>query len=411
MNVVYFVMRYPTLSQTFIDREMRGVAGQPGMSVEVHPLFRAGDGGVGGDHGPLTVRRAGGPGLLVAAGVELARVLIRRPGLAWRAVGLAATHRPRTWENALHTVWGTIFALGRAQGFRRRPEPAHFHGAWATAPATAAAVLGALCGRPWSFGAHAYDVYRDGGDALLAPKLAAASFVHTTTATNVRYLEDHFPRRKAPVILARRGLERMPELPAREPAAGRTVRLLAVGRLVGKKGYAHLLAGCAELVRRGVEFSLDVVGDGPLEGALRGQAADAAVGLGERVRFRGALPAAAVWELYRTADVFLFTGVVDAAGDRDGLPNVVPEAMAHGLPVIAGREPGVGEAVRDGETGLVVDVTDPGALADAVERLRADPALRARLGAAGRAWVRENFLAAKNTARLAAAFQGAFPPG
>ena len=401
MKVAYLVIRYPTLSQTFIDREMRGVAAQSGMRVEVHPLFSSKDGGHG-DHGPLTLRRTRVARLLAAAVAELVRVLLRRPGLAWRGLTVAARHWPQTWENAFHTLWGTVFALGKANTFRREA-PVHFHGAWATAPATAAAVLGALCGRPWSFGAHAYDVYRDGGDALLAPKLAGAAFVHTTTAANVRYLTENFPGRTAPIVLARRGLAAMPEFPRRTAAADGTFRLLAVGRLIGKKGYHHLLDGCAELARRGVTFHVELVGDGPLESALRAQATAAGLDDG-RVTFRGALPASSVWELYRAADVFVFTGVVDAAGDRDGLPNVVPEAMAHGLPVIAGREPGVGEAVRDGETGLVVDVTDAAALADAVERLRADAGLRERLGSAGRAWVAANFLAEKNTATLAAAF-------
>ena len=103
--------------------------------------------------------------------------------------------------------------------------------------------------------------------------------------------------------------------------------------------------------------------------------------------------------------MFWHTGIVDSQGDRDGLPNVVPEAMAHGLPVISSAAGGAGEAVRDGETGLIVDPADTQALADAVERLANDAPLRQRLGKNGRAWVEdEPFLAEVNTRRLARAF-------
>ena len=107
---------------------------------------------------------------------------------------------------------------------------------------------------------------------------------------------------------------------------------------------------------------------------------------------------------YGWADVFWHTGIVDSQGDRDGLPNVVPEAMAHGLPVISSAAGGAAEAVRDGDTGLIVDPADPAALADAVERLADDAPLRQRLGRSGRAWVEENFLAEVNTRRLVRAF-------
>lgn len=413
MKVIYFVMKYPTLSQTFIDREMRALGGQPGISVEVHPILdfrfpRATDNRP--VPGNLPVRRVRRWRLLPAAAREASRVLRRHPELVRRGWRLLLAHRPRTAENWFHTFWGTLYALGRARGFRRETGDLHFHGAWATAPATAAAVLGTLCDRPWSFGAHAYDLYRDGGDAFLAPKLASAHFVHTTTLGNARFLETNFPGRRAPVVLARRGLLEMPPgplPPRRLRRVGRNLplNLLGVGRLVEKKGFRHALAGVAELTRRGVDVRFRILGDGPLLDALRQEISR--LGLADHVELPGAVKPAEVWDAYAWTDVFLFTGVVDAAGDRDGLPNVVPEAMSLGLPVIAGREAGVGEAVRDHETGLVVDVTDPVALADAIERLRADPDLRARLGTVGRAWVEEHYLAPKNTARLAEAIWAA----
>ena len=405
MKIAYFVMKYPTASQTFIEREMLGLAAN-GLAIEVHPCLdfrRARD--VPPPPDGLTVVRAGPRWrLLLAMLIGTVSELSRRPALLGRGLGLLVRHWPRHAEGWFMTVWGTLFALARAREFRGR-EISVFHGAWATAPATAAAVLGELCGRPFSFGGHAYDLHRHGGDPLLAAKLAAARFVHTTTEANVRSLHARFPRGRAEIVLARRGLRRLPPLPGPKEdgdPARREVRLLSVGRLVEKKGQRHQLDACLALARRGRRFRLRIIGEGPLRPALAAQIAR--VGLGESVELAGERPPAEVEAAYGWADVFWHTGIVDSQGDRDGLPNVVPEAMAHGLPVVSSAAGGAAEAVRDGETGLIVDPTDAEALADAVERLASDAPLRECLGQNGRAWVEENFLAEVNTRRLARAF-------
>ncbi len=308
--------------------------------------------------------RAGSlPRVLGAALVGAVRELSRRPALIPRGMGLFLRHFPRHWEGAFHTLWGTVFAFARAAEFRRRGASV-IHGAWATAPATAAAVLGELCGRPFSFGGHAYDIHRHGGDPLLAPKLRHARFVHTTTQANVRSLRARFPDHRAEIVLSRRGLPRLPEQTAPRArtgdGGGEEIRLLSVGRLVPKKGHVHQIDACAELARRGQRFRLRIIGGGPLEAALRARVAGA--GLADRVELAGELPPAEVAAAYGWADIFWHTGVVDAQGDRDGLPNVVPEAMAHGLPVISSAAGGAAEAVIDGVTGLIADPTDPHAL-------------------------------------------------
>ena len=188
--------------------------------------------------------------------------------------------------------------------------------------------------------------------------------------------------------------------------AGATLHLLSVGRLVEKKGQLHQIDACAELARRGRLFRLRIVGEGPLRGAL--EARIAAAGLAGSIRLDGERPPDEIWDAYAWADVFWHTGIVDSQGDRDGLPNVIPEAMACGLPVISSTAGGAGEAVCDGVTGLIVaDPSKVAALADAAGRLADDATLRANFGAAGRKWVEENFLAEVNTRRLAEAFAAA----
>lgn len=400
LRLACLVMKYPALTQTFIERDLLGLVAQ-GIEVEVHPIwdFRRPDQIAQINPAALRVVRAPGIGRLVqGAAQEAWRIARQEPALARRAFDVLATHWPRHGEGWFMTLWGTFFGLARAEEFRRNGV-AVVHGAWATAPATAAAVLGARGGIPYSIGAHAYDLHRHGGDPLLRWKMQTARFVHTTTDTNATDLRRRFPERKATVVLARRGLTELPPVVPRAQHAG-PVRLLSVGRLVEKKGHSHQIAAGRELARRGVDFRLKIIGEGPSKSALQTQIARA--GLTYQVELAGAQSAPEVAAAYAKADIFWHTGIVDAQGDRDGLPNVIPEAMAHGLPVISSAAGGAGEAVREG--GLIVDPADPVALADAVQRLANDPALREQMGKAGRDWVTENFLAENNTRLLAEAF-------
>ena len=413
MRVVYLVMHYPSATQTFIAREMFALAGQ-GVQIEVRPIwdFRPAASVAVSVPPGLTVVRPGAPWRVATAMLlGTARELVRCPTLLFRGLRLLFGNLPCHGEGWFMTIWGTLTALSLAAGFRRggnRPDV--FHGTWATAPATTAAVLGELCGRPFSFGAHAYDIHRHGGDPFLASKLRAAKFVHTTTQANVDYLNARFPRHQARIVLSRRGLSREAFRRAGEIASARPARLpdaafhlLSVGRLVEKKGQIHQIAACAELARRGRCFRLRIIGEGPLRAELAARIA--AAGLGGSITLDGVRSPHEVWDAYAWADAFWHTGIVDAQGDRDGLPNVIPEAMACGLPVISSTAGGAGEAVLDGVTGLIVaDPSDASALAAAVERLAPDPEFRARLGRGGRVWVEENFLAEVNTRLLAEAF-------
>jgi len=301
------------------------------------------------------------------------------------------------------TVWAAIFAVCRANRIRRE-KPDIIHGVWATAPATAAAILGRLCNVPFSFGGHAYDIYRHGGDAFLEPKLRAASFVHTTTDAGAKYLRDRANGAPVKIVLARRGLDQLPPKPVRDTTT-RPVRLLSVGRLVPKKGHIHQLAACALLKSWGIPFEARIVGDGPLRGDLERQIVRD--GLQDCVSLTGPLAPPQVDEQYLWADIFWHTGVIDAEGDRDGIPNVIPEAFARCLPVISSRTAGPMEAVIHEVTGLLADPSNAAELAGAVKRLAEDPKLRQQLGENGRHWVEENFLISHNAAILARAFRDA----
>jgi glycosyltransferase involved in cell wall biosynthesis len=187
----------------------------------------------------------------------------------------------------------------------------------------------------------------------------------------------------------------------REPGTAGAV-LLAAGRLVEKKGFDTLVSACAELRRRGVAFTCLIFGTGPLLGALRRQVA--ASGLDGVVELSGwAAPHQLLDEMDRAA-VLAMPSRVTRGGDRDGIPNVVLEAMAAGLPVVATNVSGIPEAVIPEETGLLVEPADVRALADAIERALTDAQLSAALGSRARRRIREEFTLDVASRRLAAIY-------
>jgi glycosyltransferase involved in cell wall biosynthesis len=243
-----------------------------------------------------------------------------------------------------------------------------------------------IAGIPWSLTTHAKDLYTL-PPADIADRCAQAAFVATCTAANAGYLAEEVGVERAKVVVCRHGvrLDRFSS-DERRPEPG---RILSIGRLVPKKGCGVLLQACALLAARGVPFSLDVVGDGPLAGELAALATS--LSLQSQVRFNRGRPQPELVEFYRRAAVFALAPAVQADGDRDGVPNVILEAMASGVPVVASAISGIPEVVEHNRTGLLVPPSDPAALAGALEQLLADPDWAETIGRAGRAAVASSF--------------------
>jgi glycosyltransferase involved in cell wall biosynthesis len=157
-----------------------------------------------------------------------------------------------------------------------------------------------------------------------------------------------------------------------------------------------------------VEFKARIVGDGPLRPRLEGLAGS--LGVADLVTFVGQVPPQEVWEHLEWADVLLHTGVVAPSGDRDGLPNVIAEAMAAGVPVVTSPTAGTTEAVADGVTGIVLPVDRPEAWVAALRRLACDDGLCESLRRPARRWIEDNFDVRANTERLLVRLEAAAKP-
>jgi glycosyltransferase involved in cell wall biosynthesis len=302
--------------------------------------------------------------------------------------------RWRSLETMGEAWWATLAGIYLAPRFAAAGV-GHLHAPWANGPATAAWVASRLSGIPFSFCCHAHDIYPP--DGALKEKLEAASFVRTISDANGLHLTAVAPR-VAPKLV---------KIPYGSPLAGAPApprpsqppyRLLALGRFVPKKGFPVLLAACRGLVESGLDFRLTLAGDGPQRRQLEILVRD--YGLKERVEFPGFVPHRQVPDLLRRADLFVMPCIIDPRGDRDGLPNVILEALAHEVPVVATDVNGVAEAVRPGETGWLIPPQEPAVLAQAIREALADPSEARRRARAGRELVTREFDSTKNYARL-----------
>ena len=398
---------YPRLSESFILREILMLES---LGLELH-IFALRDPGEPRVHERVAQVRAAVTYLpdrfLVAlgevAGANL-RLLARRPGRYAGALAEAVARSARALDGS------TLKRFLQAGVLVERALPgtgvAHLHAHFCNDPTTVAYFASRLSGIPYSFSAHAKDIYTQPAEHL-AGKIAGARFVTTCTGSNRAHLQRcaHGP---TPILRCYHGVE----IDRYQPAAGRraeVAHVLSVGRLVPKKGFPVLLDALAIVKRRGLAFRCTIVGGGPLESALRARIA--AEGLEDRVTLSGPLAEYQLAELYREADVFALACEIEPDGDRDGIPNVVIEAMASGLPVVSTRVSGLPECVEDGVTGLLVPEREPGAVAAALERLIADPEHARALGRAGRAKVEREFAAHRNVEPIAAALRAALANG
>lgn len=278
--------------------------------------------------------------------------------------------RPTRWSQVLPLVLAEVLAIRRAV-VEYQPDVVHLH--WMV-PQGVAALAGARR-VPWLVTAHGADLYALADPLSRWLKSAVLRRARTVTTMNeeMRRLlvelgappESTLVRPMgAHVDQVRRVASTQPRLPG---------RLVFAGRLVDKKGVAVLLEAL-RLLPSTLDWSLDVVGDGPLRAALERSAA------GLPVRFHGQLDAERVARRLGAAEIAILPSIRAASGDQDGRPVVLVEAMAAGCAVVASELAGIDEAVVDGETGLLVPPGDARALARALSRLLAEPELRRSLG-------------------------------
>jgi colanic acid/amylovoran biosynthesis glycosyltransferase len=397
LRVAYIVSRFPKLSETFVLYELLALA-ELDVDVSIYPLLRQ-DESVAHAEVARARSRVRYARLLSRATVAgFARYLRRQPmalaSVSW-LVARGSFGRRRTFLASIAT-------LPRAVAYARMLEVAkveHVHAHFATHATTAALVIKRLTGIPYSFTAHAHDIYVD--QRLLAEKTAEAAFVATISEFNRQFIARHSrPEDARKLHVVHCGVDTMLFAPPVQRERVGPWRVVCVGSLEAKKGQRYLIEACRILRARGLALECELIGAGDDRGALEAQIR--AAELADVVALRGAQPRAVVLEAVRQADVVVLPSVVTASGKMEGIPVALMEALACARPVVATRISGVPELVVDDETGLLVEQRDAAALADALARLHGDPALAARLGHAGRCKVMAEFDLRDNVVALRA---------
>jgi glycosyltransferase involved in cell wall biosynthesis len=397
LTVAYILKMYPRFSETFVLSELLELERQ-GVRLRVFSLKKPDDGVFHAEVAQLRAKVTYLPESAIlepSAFFDAHRALLCRDGRRYRSALTAALRRRRI------TSLKHFLQAGYIAPFLRREGIGHIHAHFASGPTSVALHLHRLTGIDYSFTAHAKDIYRDAVDREeLATKLRCARFAVTVSEYNRRHLERLAGESRVVRIYNGLDLDRF----SRNGGARQDPPLvLAVGRLVEKKGFADLVRACGLLRRDGVRFRCRIVGKGELEGELRSLVQK--LGLEDIVELGGPAGREELLALYPRASALVAPCLVGSDGNRDGLPTVLAEAMALGVPVVSTDVTGIPELVEDGRTGLLVPQHRPEALAASIQRILDDRAGAEQFVRAARKRVEREFDLRANVAELRSLFE------
>lgn len=399
MTIAILLKGYPRLSETFIAQEILGLE-RRGLPLHLVSLRHPTDPARHPIHGEIASPLLYLPEYLhhePRRTLRAWRSATRLPGYAAARAAVAADFRRDPTRNRMRR-FGQACVLAAELG----GTVTHLHAHFLHTPGSVARYAAMLLGIDFSLSGHAKDVWTTPRWDLAA-KLDGAAWTVACSTAATDTLRGIAPNATIETVYHGLDPQRFPPFTAtRPPRTGDTpddpLRLLTVGRAVGKKGFDGLLAALAALPPA-LHWQLAHIGAGPDLEDLRQQAER--LGLSDRIDWQGPQTQDHVLQAMRAADLFLMTSRITADGDRDGLPNVLMEAQSQALPVIATRVSAIPELVRHGQTGLLVPPEDADALCAAIQTLADDPGTRTRLGAAGAARLGEDFGSDAGLDRLA----------
>jgi glycosyltransferase involved in cell wall biosynthesis len=388
MKVLYFLNKFPAVSETFVRNEIEWAERQGylygvvalGFNKELLPTV---SGSVRQKIWRQWQRYMGRSKQPFLAAYWLLRAPIRFISVWWDLPS-DITSQQYFWRAA---ACGAAFA-------RTRPDIIHAHFA-AQGAAQIARYLSLLTGASFIVCTHGYDVFFQPPPNY--PELAnAAAHILAISKYNSRYLANHHgvPEAKLRVVHCGIDMQRFCRRSPHPDTSMRPLRLLNIGRLERVKGQRYLIDACAILADRGVDFFLDIVGDGNLRGELQQQIDD--LGLQERVHLRGAAQPEEVATALEEAHIFVLPSL------SEGISVAAMEAMAMELPVITTCVNGMPELVEHEISGLLVEPADPSQLAEAIDRYGNGADFALRVGRCAREKIRNEFNADAEHEKLAA---------
>lgn len=388
-TLAYVLKGYPRISETFISNEIL-LLERLGFRLHLFPMRHPRENFC---HDSVKQIKAPVDYLPTDLLLDLPKLIapnvlcaIRKPKVYRSALGLASRRFQRTRKTA---TFKHLFQGGYLAERHLAPNPSiiHLHGHFAHSPTSVTMFAAHLSDRPFSFTAHAKDIYTSNPDQL-REKMTRASFVTTCTHHNKEYLEDitggttqvHCIYHGIDLALFHRG-------PAREPQP--PYQLLTIARMTEKKGLPTLYRAFKVLADRGISFHHTLIGDGDDRELILELIKE--LNLEAHCSWIGARTHTEVLDQFRSSDLFLLGCQIAKTGDRDGIPNVLVESLAMGVPAISTNVSALPEILINEKTGLTVEPKDYNAFADAICRLLTDKTLRKTVQREGVALVKNRF--------------------
>lgn len=407
LKVAYILLYFPRLTETFVAEEIRAVRSL-GIEVNIISLLAPAPGPQQPLSQQLLPHTWYAPNLLDSAlwgaqyhflrksprlYVNLLRHFLRQP-----LSGKPLTSLAKRLVIFLKAVAVAQFLDGSDTKLL------HSHFAWLSG--AAAWVIARLLSLPFTITVHAFDIYSSKNDLL---NLVSGQANHVVAISEYNHSQitvlKNRPIEASSVIHCGVNLDTvrtLSQIPEKRPDCA-PLKILSVGSLTAKKGHTYLIDACQLLAKRGLEFTCTIIGGGKEESALLQQIG--ALDLENQVRLLGACSQPEIVAAYNQHDLFVLASVVAPNGDRDGIPVVLMEAGACGLPLISTDVSGIPELVRNGKTGILVPPGDSEALAEAIEFLAGNPVVGTQLGANARSLVEAEFSIESSADRLVSLFQ------
>lgn len=397
LKIAYVLLWFPLSSETFIYREIEDLR-KNGLNIIVYTMYGKAFKGCSAKMLEYagSVNRMG-IGAFFRILTAFFKHLKNKPALVYSLMRKGLFRRMRNLESQLENLW-CFFAGFLLADLCLKDSVSLIHASWANGPATAAWIASQLSGIPFAFTGRAGDIYP--ADGILAEKSEAALFVRANNLTNVKWLASFCPENaKHKVKLIYNGLTFTESQSGCKPKAmPNPPKILAIGRFARTKGFPELLTAMARLRRENVNICLTLIGDGSWKKKLL--SLRKRLNLEDRVEMPGFVPNDQIVKYMQSHAMLVVPSVVHANGDRDGIPNVIMEALSQCMPVIATDVCGISEVICNEKTGLLIPQRNPKALANAIRQILDDWPKAANMGVSGCQLVKEMFDRQKNSCAL-----------
>jgi glycosyltransferase involved in cell wall biosynthesis len=387
--IAYIIGTYPFMTTTFIDREIFELKEQ-GLKIHIVAMRKP----INIIKNQRLVELAKNLHYIIPAKIifllnAFFYFLITQPYIFSSTVSYLVTRKHKNFRLRIKTFFHFIEGILAAMHLNKM-NIKQIHAHFADRSTTVALVASRFLKVPYSFTAHANDIYVN--PIMLKEKIENAKFVTTCTKYNKQYLEKIYGKK---IELVYHGLDLNDFKNKKQDIIKKNQNsIISVGKLKEKKGFEYLIKACSLLKIQNIKFSCEIIGEGPENKRLLKLIEE--LKLHKEIKLSGALQHKKVIEKLHSATVFVLPCIQAKNYDRDGIPNVILEAMANKLPVISTNFSGIPEVINNMDNGILVETRNEKKLAKSIKKILFNHQLIQQFSYNGRKTVEQKFDIKKN---------------